>query len=268
MENKESVNLHEYMVKMIENFEIKDKIERPKDTVKLYHGTTTAYLRKILIEGLQPRGKTGISNWEEHIASAKNAVYLTNKWHYRYAYSAVDAYMDNKYGEGWEKTDNAWWITAETLPCYIEIEVPKEVLTFDEDIIYQKYFQQLLKSAKKKKKDIALDYRDSLAHAGTVAVVGGVKPEWIVSFTILGDPRFYLDINNERGRYAKDIKRFMRGQGVGSKDLIPYLEMEAKSDLNCTWWTKDLPKGSTYHHVDVNPVTKKIRMHYSIIKPD
>lgn len=61
----------------------------------LYHGTSESRARKIMVEGLKPRGKTGRTNWQHTIESNPKAVYLTD------AYPAYFAYNASRDGERW-----------------------------------------------------------------------------------------------------------------------------------------------------------------------
>lgn len=94
------------------------------DTISLFHGTSTYYLNEIIKKGLLPRKDTGNNNWESN-PSFMGLTYLTNKWQYMYAYSAVKSLY---------KKEN---IT--TYPCYVEFKVPKAMLAPDEDLINSKY---------------------------------------------------------------------------------------------------------------------------------
>jgi hypothetical protein len=58
----------------------------------LYHGTSTQYKDRILREGLQPRAKTGVSNWSEQhdgmVESKPYLVYLTDAYPVYFALQA------------------------------------------------------------------------------------------------------------------------------------------------------------------------------------
>jgi len=55
---------------------------------KLYHGTSESRARKLLIEGITPRGKRA-GNWEHTIESNPKAVYLTDAYPIYFAYTAA-----------------------------------------------------------------------------------------------------------------------------------------------------------------------------------
>lgn len=56
--------------------------------MKLYHGTSTKYLEKILQNGLQPRGRRK-GNWQSTILSRSDAVYLTTAYSVYFAMQAT-----------------------------------------------------------------------------------------------------------------------------------------------------------------------------------
>ncbi len=55
--------------------------------MKLYHGTSTRYLDKIIAEGIKPRGRNG-GNWKHSVRSHSRAVYLTNAYALHFAQAA------------------------------------------------------------------------------------------------------------------------------------------------------------------------------------
>lgn len=56
--------------------------------MKLYHGTSESRARRIMAEGLKPRGKTGRTNWTHTIESNPKAVYLTDAYPIYFAFNA------------------------------------------------------------------------------------------------------------------------------------------------------------------------------------
>lgn len=58
--------------------------------MKLYHGTNETLAKKILVEGLRPRGKNGNSNWTHSIESNPNAVYLTDAYAMHFCFQSTD----------------------------------------------------------------------------------------------------------------------------------------------------------------------------------
>ena len=63
--------------------------------MKLYHGTSESRARKIMVDGLKPRGKSGKTNWKHSIESNPKAVYLTDAYPLYFAVQASDS------GERW-----------------------------------------------------------------------------------------------------------------------------------------------------------------------
>ena len=60
----------------------------PLRGLKLYHGTTSSRARKILKEGLRPRGE-GKGNYSPHLASHQGCVYLSTVYGPAYACRAI-----------------------------------------------------------------------------------------------------------------------------------------------------------------------------------
>jgi hypothetical protein len=59
--------------------------------MKLYHGTTSRHLPRILVEGLTPNKHNLNSNWDHTVASVDDRVYLTNAYALFFAGQAVAA---------------------------------------------------------------------------------------------------------------------------------------------------------------------------------
>lgn len=245
------------------NDDIFNKVDN-NDTITLYHGTTTAYLNSILTKGILHTEETGTSNWD--LDAVEKFTYLTNKWHYFYAYRANEEYLIRTYGEEYQDVPEArWWDTLNPLPCYIECKVPKALLFADEDMILSRYVYKKIKYASRKaikesqeKAPFTLTWEESLAQYGTVAAYGTIPPEYIKSFTVLGDPTMYLDLYAKDGPYRKDYMQWQNGDGKGKRfNMKTMIEREAKSDLNGTFWLKDL-HGKLVNRFVFNPKTKKI----------
>ena len=259
--------MKENYLKSLSEIDIEDAVSNANhnDTVTLYHGTTTAHLMNILLNGIRPRIETNFNNWK-HNPSFENLTYLTNKWHYFYAFNATNSFMDDKYGEEYLENhpDLQWWVTGETLPCYVECKIPKSLLVADEDFFASRYFVNKLKSAVKKGKDLTYDWMECLSQYGTVGVLGGVKPEYIVSFTVMADIRifheYFLDDNSQ---YVKEYKRWQLGKGKGKMTAKDLMKIEMKSDYNGTWWIKDLPSDLIGIKFAINQSTNKISMQYT-----
>lgn len=58
--------------------------------MKLYHGTSSRHLAKILTEGLTPRNQNQISNWEHTVESGEDTVYLTDAYALHFANQACE----------------------------------------------------------------------------------------------------------------------------------------------------------------------------------
>jgi hypothetical protein len=57
--------------------------------MKLYHGTSGAFLSDILTNGIKPRGAKGTNNWKHTVNSNPKCVYLTDSYAPYFAFNAV-----------------------------------------------------------------------------------------------------------------------------------------------------------------------------------
>lgn len=121
--------------------EIKQKAQSDKDTITLYHGTTTDRLNSILQNGILPRAKTGIDNWQGEKSSIETVTYMTNKWHYFYAFRTFQLYINATYGDDFENIKH-----LDTFPCYVECKVPKGLLVMDEDFLFTRFMVKKISS--------------------------------------------------------------------------------------------------------------------------
>lgn len=64
-------------------------------------------------------------------------------------------------------------------------------------------------------------------------------------------------------QYKKDYYKWQSGKGKGKLNLDDLIDIESKSDLNGTWWLKDLKKDSIITNIGVNPATGKISISLS-----
>jgi hypothetical protein len=247
-------------VKVLESMNERDLVSdsNKKDTVTLYHGTTTAHLNNILKNGLLPRKETNNDNWSEISSSASNVIYLTNKWHYFYAYQATQSHLIEKgRKEGIEP--EPWFMTWETVPCYIECEVPKSLLVPDEDFFHSHYISRKIKSALKKERDyIEITWEESLAHYATVGVVGGIPVEYIKSFSILGEVELQKELMFDKSAYQKDMKKWASGKGKGDLKLLDLMKREDSSLLNGAWFMHQIPKNKEIIQIGKNPASNTI----------
>lgn len=244
MEDVQTINIEE----------IKKEAEKDKETVTLYHGTSSNRLNLILREGILPRKDTGIDNWKgdgEEKSSIDNVVYMTNKWHYFYA------------------TNTVWVVANETgsyigeygiiYPCYIECKVPKSLLVMDEDFIKTRYMIKKITSTYKKGRGLVFDPLECLSQYGTVGVLGGISPSMIVSFTVLGGVDIFKYIIDEESPYYKEWLNWQLGQGKGKIKLKQMWEKEAECNMNGTWYTHEVKKNSKVSFKK-NPSTGNIAM--------
>ena len=229
------------------------KLNKPNDKIILYHGTTTAHLKDILKDGIKPRIYTNKSNYKEEHRSANNLVYLTDKWHYMYAYNVTEYFSKNIHGVDYE-----WWKHKDILPMYIKVKVPKERLTLDEDIVYSDFFKNKVNKIKEQQKNnenakigftitkidkvidennhvLGFDWNDSLKHYRTVGYLGIIKPKYIEEIVILGDLPFLIKTCMSGSDYYLDYKDIMHGKESSRiKNNDTMKRLENKSPLNYT----------------------------------
>lgn len=263
LKNLSMEHLHEikesYMKQLasIQKEEVFKEIDE-RDTVTLYHGTSTVHLQSILSKGILPRKDTGNDNWSHVTSSIENVTYMTNKWHYFYGVNASMEYISSL---GDEQSMAEKVIEHNVFPCYVECKVPRALLVFDEDAILSKFMFQKVKKALKQQTNIAYDPMECLAQYGTVGVIGSILPEYIQSFTVLGEPDMYKYVIDHSSIYYKDWLKWQKGNGKGQLKLKELLQREAQSDLNGTWWVKDIPKGAYIERFGINPKTNKLAIH-------
>lgn len=203
--------------------------------VTLFHGTDFSNINSILYNGLETSGQTNRNNYEGELKSHEELIYLTNKWHYWYAYKALEqAFKDNEH-EG----EHAH------MPCYIECSVPASKLVMDEDFIHSMYVKNRIKTCLKKKQSILeLTYEESLNQYGTVAHFGKIERKDIVSFTVLSNiDLFFKNFINEKSQYQKDLQKWGNGKGKGSLKLLDLFRLEDDAQ-NLTFPLKDIPEKS------------------------
>lgn len=209
----------------------------PKDTITLFHGTSTYYLNEILEQGLLPRIQTGNSNWkEEKCESLSYATYLTNKWHYMYAFQTFMKLATQG-------------VTNGNFPCYLEYKVPKSKLMLDEDFFSSKYMKNRINKMKKKYKYaheifLNIDWNECLSQYATVAYLGCIPSDYLVSFTVLGNLNLLKEkFISEDSQYFKEFMNWGQGKGKGKLTLQDLFILE-DNEYNLVWWAKDIPKNS------------------------
>ena len=203
-----------------------------KGTVRLFHGTTTKHLADIQLNGLKPRGSTKENNWLK-MPSIKDRVYLTDRWQYFFAFHS------------WTMHPEEMW--KEVIPVYIEVEVPAKNLVPDEDFMYTKYAVEKGKKLERKGlKNVPFFFTECLNFYGTCAHIGVIPPENIVSITVLGNPKFLLELTDKKSEYMKEWKQ-IRINGVrGDKRLELAVEESKKKYVSTFWFEKgkdDSPNG-------------------------
>lgn len=214
------------------------EVKEPWDTVTLYHGTTTRHLNSILQHGLTPRMVNQNSNFEE-VPSNEELVYMTTRWHYWYAYNANEQSLTKQVGEEryeMEEVEDLWRET-EDIPMYIACEVPRELLTLDEDVVYQYNIRKGMSDGSiQRPEDITLEM---CLEQGTVASLAPITLEYINEIVILGNVDFRNYLLD--GSYGQDVSNWFKGLGLGYTDMWEIIMLE------CSHFKKG-------HHVfDVSP---------------
>jgi hypothetical protein len=202
--------------------------------VTLFHGTNLKRLNTILLSGLVPNNITGINNFEGELKSNEHLIYLTNKWHYWYAFQT---YMNYRIEEQEDNRD------IYNIPCYVEVRVPANRLIIDEDFFHSSYIKTRLKSALKKgKTELELSYQECLSQYATVAHIGRIERKDIVSFTLLVNLDLVrTNFIQEGSRYMQDLEKWSHGKGKGKLSLEELFILE-DDPANLTFTLKDIPK--------------------------
>lgn len=188
------------------------EIKEPWETITLYHGTTSKYLNDILQNGILPRMTHGNNNFSDH-PSGERLVYLTTKWHYWYAYLANQNVLIEKVGESRFETESIEGLWNETgeFPIVITCEVPVELLTLDEDVVYQYNIKKRIRSGEiESPLDISVD--ECLAQ-GTVASLSAIELPYINEIVILGSESLRNELMD--GQYGREYSEWASGFGMG-----------------------------------------------------
>jgi len=156
------------------------------DKVILYHGTNTANLKKILKDGICPRGNNE-GNWEHTIRSRNDMVYLTNSYAVYFAMCSMSE-------------DDMHSMVVD--PVVLEVEVDTKSLYPDEDFMeqatrnnamWQDYFMSIghedmtarTEYFRDNISEFQDDYTNSLKYLGNACYLGEIKPESIKRYSVL-----------------------------------------------------------------------------------
>lgn len=193
------------------------EVEEPWETVTLYHGTTTKHLNEILSKGLTNRMTNQNNNFLK-VPSNEQLVYLTTKWHYWYAFNANQESLKEKVGEEVyeqhfvENSLSALWNKTGDFPMYVVCEVPRELLTLDEDLVYQRSIRKKIREGIiQKPEDITIE---ECLNQGTIASLQNVSLEYINEIVILGSEEYREELL--AGEYGEEVHRWFNGFGIGN----------------------------------------------------
>jgi hypothetical protein len=158
--------------------------------MKLFHGTSTKYLRRILECGLTPRIENGNDNWKDNPKvepSKPFFIYLTKFWGYGLFYG-----------------DSACGENEDEFPVIIEVDVDEKKLLCDEDTI---------KVGRQHVKGFNTDAEGSLHLLGNVAYDGSIPKEQFVRIYIILDKFYSLNFEKDGFNvYATFIEEGKRQQ--------------------------------------------------------
>lgn len=144
-------------------------------TIKLYHGTSSKYLTRIMAYGLRPRGSRRRGNWETY-PSRPDFVYLSTAYAPYFAQNAADVRKGEK-----------------ALVVEVDAGLLSETQLYpDEDFVAQAISQteqRPLSEVHPKVRDTILYYGDlaqaSIDHLGNVAHRGTIQPEAITRYATI-----------------------------------------------------------------------------------
>lgn len=259
---EELVFIQKTYVQDLNNMNLDEFIERAdkKETVRLFFGTSTDKLNSILKNGIPTQERASTARWKGMKVSMKNVTYLTDKWHYFYAVNDCLAHVrketpNNSLEESYD---------AGVFPCYIECEIPKELLVMDEDYLITRHMAKKVEKVMVKGGELTLDPMECLEKYGTVGVMGAVKPESIKSFTVLGEPGMFNYIADTNGQYIEDWRSWGKSGEKGKLKRKNLVNREQKSKMNVNWELKDIGKGVKIKEICKAPQSDCLSLHLEV----
>lgn len=198
--------------------------------MRLYHGTSDAFLGRILCEGLLPR-RGGYGNWDHTIPSNERAVYLTSMYSIHYAKQAASIMGGNL--------------------LLLEIEVDMldaRRLCPDEDFLAQLEAAcgdaprgSTLNERTEWYRDSAELYRDawmrSVKELGTCSYYGEIPPATITRYAVMSprgalahasDPTVTLQNCKLLGGYYRQLTRHVFGDEIDINDGLSIMRDRVK----------------------------------------
>lgn len=223
----------------------------------LKHGTSASSLQDILLNGLVGRKKNNRNNFPQ-AESNENLIYLTNKWHYMYAFISVrvsfENYLNNlnipipeDFNIYSEKLQDYWEETCD-VPIVLTVRVNESDLLIDEDIVYNRKFKKEL-SLKKEINLKDLTYEKSL-NQYTVACRKEIKSNDIlgievVAYSDMMDIIFHNDYGLNYSSWcdgfipefdSSDVLEYMSDWNLGA---IDELDINKVSNFNIEYSKND-----------------------------
>ncbi len=213
--------------------------------------------------------------YERSMESLGDRVYLTDLWHYYFAFNAT------------MQADPEWFKTWSVAPIFLEVEVREENLGPDEDYVHngRRVISRIHEAARKmgavEKSDemlkmsidmrypdtridvgfrgqterVKVTWRDAIEEYGCVTHKGTILPSQIKSITVLGDIRLYLELMGESHFSNEEMAVFRKNFNLGSMpyfaswtklpsegkrvSLLDIWQMETKYPMVSTFYTKD-----------------------------
>lgn len=150
--------------------------------MKLYHGTSSKYLKNILKEGIKPRGKK-IGNWKHTILSSPDCVYLTNAYALYYAMCAskkneklIIFEIDTEHPDIW---------TFNFCPDEDFLGHATEKIKNFAHVHKDKNISEVCGWFRDRLENFSHLWEESLNHLGNCAYIGTIPPTAITRYTII-----------------------------------------------------------------------------------
>lgn len=195
--------------------------------MKLYHGTSTRYLKRILKNGIQPREEKA-GNWKHTIQSNPDAVYLTEAYALYYAMAAttkshkmVVFEIDSNKLNPFNFVPDEDFLSE--IVRLVPDQMPEAIKDATEHRVIWEYFR-----------DNLLDYshmwEKSVKGMGNCAYVGSIRPDAITRYAVLDmnvgdvvfgcgcDPTISILNYRYRGEYYKNLTKFLFKDQWDSED--------------------------------------------------
>lgn len=230
------------------------KIQKDEKLVRLYFPTILQELNTFLALGIQSESVNFDSITGEEVSYDKFSIELTDKWHLFQATNLANLYVLNEHGEDALLDPNLqWWNSYETMPCMVEVMIPESFL------IPSMSHLNFMDEHSINKKNVS--WKDSLIKHGTVATIGHIPRDWIVSFTVMGDGKFLFDqFLNPNSPYMKDYEQWKSCGVKGKVQPRELLHKIQESPMIGTWYMEQMPELFILKEVQFTGETRQIAL--------